>query len=216
MTREQKVARARELREGGALLREIADTMGVAKQTVHAWLADPDLSKQRVRRARYSRPCADCGKPTDGSGGYADPRARCSACAHVHKHETRRWTPERIVEAIQAFHTAHGRPPTAVERLAGRIPDFPSVGTVQDEFGSWNEGICAAGLEPLPSGHKLSDYDSTTRDRALALYRSGLSTHQVGARLGVSGSAVGAWARRAGITRPRSEAQLLRRGRAAA
>jgi hypothetical protein len=62
--RSARVARARELREQGLLLREIGEMMGVSPKTVHVWLADPDGSVARERKRRYhDGVCRDCGDP---------------------------------------------------------------------------------------------------------------------------------------------------------
>ena len=58
--RSGRVARSRELRERGWLLREIAAEMGVVAQTVFAWLDDPDGSNLRARKQRYGGVCVDC------------------------------------------------------------------------------------------------------------------------------------------------------------
>lgn len=58
------------------------------------------------------------------------------------------WTPERIIEAFQAFASEHGRSPKTV--------DLPSIGvsqwTVQDRFGGVPEALDAAGLPRNKSG----------------------------------------------------------------
>lgn len=71
--RSGRVAGARELRERGWLLREIAAEMGVVAQTVFAWLDDPDGSKLRERKQRYGGVCVDA---TSGSDGRARAGAR--------------------------------------------------------------------------------------------------------------------------------------------
>jgi transposase len=64
------------------VLREIAEEMGVAIQTVHDWLSDPDGSKLKARKQRYAGRCVDCGAPTGGHAGRGDKAPkRCQRCA---------------------------------------------------------------------------------------------------------------------------------------
>jgi Homing endonuclease associated repeat len=58
------------------------------------------------------------------------------------------WTPERIVRALQADARRRGRPPRSRDwkRAAGRRR--PSSWTVHEHFGSWDDALEAAGLEP--------------------------------------------------------------------
>lgn len=91
MTRAEKVATARQMREGGALLREIADRFGVSTSTVDAWLNDQDGSKARARKARYRGVCEDCGAPTSGTRSGLDHAPRwCKACGVEHGKEIQR------------------------------------------------------------------------------------------------------------------------------
>lgn len=87
----------------------------------------------------------------------------------------RYWTRDRIVAAIKRWHRQHGEAPRSTdwdvhrarklaelhERLAaewrGRIAKFevgrwPSVRTVREQFGGWNNAIAAAGFEPRSQG----------------------------------------------------------------
>jgi hypothetical protein len=104
----------------------------------------------KCRKTKYSRPCVDCGKPTDGSNGHGPKApARCTVCAHRFEHESRHWTPERIVDAIQRWAAEKGSPPSASRWFKSRPVDYPSIPTVQREFGSWASAIEAAGF-PRP------------------------------------------------------------------
>jgi hypothetical protein len=158
MTRAEKVAEAQRLRGEGLLLREIAERMGSKTGTVHSWLADPDLSKQRARREGYRGTCVDCGKPTDGSNGAAKAPTRCSACTSTHNG---RWGKTGVVEAIQRFADRYGRPPSATdfnphhalklghswraERFYADA-DYPYTANVLYQFGTWNTAVEAAGF----------------------------------------------------------------------
>lgn len=72
------------------------------------------------------------------------------------------WTTERCVAAIRRFYRRNGRPPTIndLERLSRPGPagftrrrkTYPTPRTIQKRFGSFNAGVEAAGLVPLPRG----------------------------------------------------------------
>jgi transposase len=166
--RQRRVAQARGLRAQGLLLREIAAEMGVAVQTVFAWLDDPDGSKLRERKERYRGSCVDCGAPTSGSDGRAKAPARCRACAQRRASEQARWTRASIVAAIGEFDRRYGHPPSSNDwnpvqaRKLGhhaRAERFyadgcwPWSGQVLKVFGRWNDAIRAAGFAPAAPGH---------------------------------------------------------------
>ena len=79
MTRAENVALAQELRAQGLRHREIAERFDVSITTAHSWLSDPDLAKQRARKASYSTPCPECGKLASGSEGRR-PGHLCRDC----------------------------------------------------------------------------------------------------------------------------------------
>ena len=77
------------------------------------------------------------------------------------------WTPDDLIERIQAWNETYGSPPGArdwspsMARKQGRddIAErfeldgcWPHVNTVQRVFGSWNEGVRAAGFTPRRAG----------------------------------------------------------------
>lgn len=115
------------------------------------------------RHTSYSRPCADCGKPT--YSGDANPPERCVPCTARHKMV---WTEGAILTAIRAWAADHGGiPPAATDwspamALTIGHPEkaekfyaddaWPHTSTVQDRFGTWNAAIRAAGLAPRPTG----------------------------------------------------------------
>lgn len=61
------------------------------------------------------------------------------------------WTPERVIEAMQEWDSIHSKPPRTTDwRWLNEFVDghrrWPHVQTVVERFGSWNEGLAAAGL----------------------------------------------------------------------
>ena len=126
----------------------------------------PRWHSDRCRKQTlYAQPCVDCGTETNGSDGRVDV-PRCRPCASaVSGAERKVWTRERIIAALQWWASEFGEPPAIpdlsathsrylgdsaraerAERLihAGHMPHFR---TVVKEFGTWNEGISAAGFE---------------------------------------------------------------------
>lgn len=200
--RADRVREAQQLRAQGLLLREIAEQMGVAVQTVHAYLSDPDLSKLRARQASYAGTCIDCGRPTDGSDGPGKAAERCADCRARYQHEQRRWTPQAIVRAIHEWAAEHGEPPAATDwkadmkrcrrdRPARDAERFPADKTVQAVFGTWNAAIRAAGYTPRRTGHYgRPGEDPKVVAETVRLYRTGLSLVEVGMQLGVSAGCV--------------------------
>jgi hypothetical protein len=64
-----------------------------------------------------------------------------------------RWTDETIVYAITLWYRKHSRPPLTRDwEQAGE--NHPSRQTVVRVFGSWNNGIAAAGFHPRPRGRQ--------------------------------------------------------------
>ena len=83
--------------------------------------------------------CMDCGDRTGSNTAK-----RCQDC---HTVWTTYWTRARVVRALRLWVLEHGTLPTQTEWRASS-PEYPNWGTVRDRFGSWNEGIRAAGFKP--------------------------------------------------------------------
>lgn len=174
-TRAERVLVARHLRALGLTNREIGERLGVKRGTASAYLNDSDLAKQKERRARYSRPCPECGKPMDGSGGVNGYRPeRCDPCQRARQTAERMWTRESVIDAIQRFARLHGRPPAATEWLTRSDPvyGYPSAASVYGlgtkcgggrintnaPFAKWADAIEAAGFpRPRRGGYDRSD-----------------------------------------------------------
>lgn len=157
---------AARLRADGLSTIEIAKRLGVSRSYVRALITDPDGSKESARKKKYGGTCADCGGRTsvrrEGGGAHR----RCQKC--VNKSPDRLyWTKEKIIEAIQLFAKEKGRPPTSKEWLIykgdKRDKRFPNTPTVQIRFGSWSNGIEAAGF-PRPI---IGQYQVSSRQEAV-------------------------------------------------
>lgn len=72
---------------------------------------------------------------------------RCPCCGHT----APGWRAPDIIEALQVWAYAHGRPPRAYE-WANATPNHPADSTVLRVFGTWNGALAAAGLDPRRSG----------------------------------------------------------------
>lgn len=142
-TRLEKIMVARRLAAEGLTQAEVARRMGISRSYAGSLLSDPDDSKRLARRTGYAGTCLDCGTPTK-SNGTSVPSPRCPRCAQ------RKWTPELIAEAIQRWDEQHGHPPSARDWRDGHNPGYPTLHTVQRLFGSWANGIEAAGF-PRPA-----------------------------------------------------------------
>lgn len=164
--------RAEELRRDGLTAREIGETLGISRSYAAELLDDPDGEKGRARKDSYRQPCPHCGEPMTGSYGIAGAPERCAACAAKKQHDEAYWDEARIIATFQEFHRRYGRPPAASDRQAlhpsqasrfspKRIAEtekinreftLPHPGSVVARFGSWNNGLIAAGFEPNRGG----------------------------------------------------------------
>lgn len=178
-TREQRIKRATELWADGWTGVQIAKELGVAKSTAYELLNDPDLSKSRARKDRYATDCIDCGARTNGSSGFRRQAVRCSECHLRKQHEDAYWTRERIIQAIREWTEHFGGPPSATNWNSAAkgfnaakfgTGTYPITGTVQYVFGSWANGIEAAGFpRPQPTGRPPGSVTEAERQHALAL-----------------------------------------------
>jgi AraC-like DNA-binding protein len=147
--RRHAVALARHFREAeGLSIAQIADRLGRSPATVKAYFYDPTGEKARAVKARYQGVCRGCGAYTQQRNGKGDPHAYCKAC-HPGAIE-RRWTRERVLEAMCEWRARHGRLPSSYDwsrtharrRRGEALPrlaagDWPSASVVADVFGRW-------------------------------------------------------------------------------
>jgi AraC-like DNA-binding protein len=106
--RRRGVALARHYREAeGLSIAQIADCLGRSPATIKAYFYDPTGEKARAVKARYQGVCRGCGAYTQPRNGKGDAYAYCKAC---HPGAIgRRWTRERVLDAMRAWQARpHG------------------------------------------------------------------------------------------------------------
>ena len=207
---------------GGVLLHQLLGGWGVSlreftcqgcgttgMQTAQAprrkWCSDR-CRKQTL----YAGTCIDCGAPTNGSDGRGPNAAkRCIPCRLRWQHENARWTKEAIVAAMRSWAVEHGSPPDADDwRVQGGRP-VPSLTTVQYVFGTWSDGLEAAGFPRTPQ--RYPGDDPAVVAETIRLYRDeGLSLSAVAKRMDIT--PMGVWWRleRNGIPRrPQGRQQVV-------
>lgn len=186
-----------EVVEAVALIRQgftgvqAAEVLGIASATFYQRLTDPTDEKNRARKARSNGICVDCGGATNNGGGVLPPK-RCRTCSI--KHQTK-WTRENIIAAIRVWAEEHGSPPTSVQWNTGITPrngdySYPGTPTIQNMFGSWAEGIRAAGFKPArqtPTGHGPGTADLA---ETLRLFEAGWTRQRLAERYGITPQAV--------------------------
>jgi AraC-like DNA-binding protein len=154
--RRRAVALARHYREAeGLSIAQIADRLGRSPATIKAYFYDPAGEKARAVKARYQGVCRGCGAYTQPRNGKGDAYAYCKAC-HPGAIK-RRWTRDRVLDAMRAWQARYGRWPSsydwsstharrrggeALERLMEG--DWPSPSVVTDVYGSWTAARVAA------------------------------------------------------------------------
>jgi hypothetical protein len=127
---------------------ETARRLGRATATVKAYLYDPTGEKAKAVEARYRGYCRNCGADTSPRNGKGDAYLFCRRC---HPGATRRkWTRERVREAMRRWAELYGSPPSsydwsrthaarrgaqALRRLAHG--DWPAPATVSARYGTW-------------------------------------------------------------------------------
>jgi AraC-like DNA-binding protein len=157
--RRRAVALARHFREAeGLSIAQIADRLGRSPATIKAYFYDPTAEKARAVKARYQGVCRGCGAYTQPRNGKGDGYAYCKAC-HPGAIE-RRWTRERVLEAMRRWRASYGQLPSsydwsrtharrrggeALARLAEG--DWPSASVVGGVFGRWAAAREAADSE---------------------------------------------------------------------
>jgi predicted transcriptional regulator len=175
-SRSAREALARQLRERGLRLREIADELGVAISTVDSWLNDPGGERLRARKDSYRGRCERCGAATDGSGGRAQAPRLCSHCFRSQPHSleraqrlgrgasSRRYSDRELLDAVRRADRLGLRTAPGYARHAGER-QLPSMATLIHRFGSWNHARAQAGLPTRASNRR--EYERIETGRCL-------------------------------------------------
>ncbi len=175
-TRANRELEARLLRNQGLLLREIAESMGLAVSTVDAYLNDPGGARLKARKKSYGGECFVCGGPTDGSGGIGRAGDLCRGC--------REWPAEACIEAIKLWAEDHGGVPPTSQQWATADVGHPCSTTVAERCGGWNAALLRAGFS------LRRDVRPETQEWVEDQIRAGVPTVKIAAELGVSVAAI--------------------------
>jgi AcrR family transcriptional regulator len=97
----------------GLSIRQIADRLGRSPATVKAYFYGSTGEKARAVKARYVGVCRSCGAYTQPRNGKGDAYAYCKRC-HPGAIE-RRWTQERVVEAMLEWRSRYRRLPSSYD-----------------------------------------------------------------------------------------------------
>jgi hypothetical protein len=109
LSREQQVQRIESLSRRGLGTEEIPDLVRLACSTVNKYRRDPEGERERARRERYRGRCRSCGRRTSGSDGPGRAPELCLERAPLQR---RRWSDERLLDAIRDWTRLTGAPPT--------------------------------------------------------------------------------------------------------
>ena len=154
--RRRAAALARHYRDAEQLpIVEIARRLGRAPATVKAYLYDPTGAKARAVKARYRGYCRTCGADTSPRNGKGDAYLYCRRCRPGAAQ--RKWTRERVREAMRRWAELYGRAPSSYDwsrthaRRRGaqamrRLErgDWPSAATVSGLYGTWAAAVADA------------------------------------------------------------------------
>lgn len=127
VTREQKIASARAMRDEGHHYRAIGAVLGVEGSTVYKWLhperaADYGYASLESRRASIDRAraeCPTCGQPMGGGSGFPSYQwAGCENCRLIRLRQDRDLRREQIAEMWEA-----GAPGPVIAEALGTTPN---------------------------------------------------------------------------------------------
>jgi hypothetical protein len=149
-------ALARHYRDAEQLpIAEIVRRLGRAPATIKAYLYDPTGEKAKAVKARYRGYCRQCGADTSPRNGKGDAYRYCRRCRPGAAQ--RRWTRERVRDAMRAWAELYGRAPSSYDwsrthaRRRGsqamhRLErgEWPSAATVTDLYGTWTAALANA------------------------------------------------------------------------
>lgn len=181
--RRELAARAQALRDEGKLQREVAEILGLSRSYAAELTSDPLGVKARERKDSYHGVCEGCGAATTGSDGREAAPSLCWDCSHGRQTAERKWSRENVIDAIQRFAAANGRPPTATEWIRGdpangyppRSAVYRSTGHRSNSsapFAKWADAIEAAGFPRPRTGHYQRPAKARPRRQTRHLGRS--------------------------------------------
>jgi IS30 family transposase len=160
-TRKQQTEAIEALAGRGLGSEEIAERLGLARSTVNKYRRDPEGERERARRERYRGRCRGCGRPTRGSDGPGRAPEWCRECAPLQR---RRWSDERLLEAIRDWTRLTGSPPTLYDWSPAHAPAghrgaarylaargrWPNASSIARRFGSLRAAVDAADVGGKP------------------------------------------------------------------
>lgn len=104
---------------------------------------------------------------------------------------------ERLIENLKQFAQELGETPTRAE-MREQGPHNPK--TYRRNFGSWNDALAKAGLEPNHTQTDYSDAEWSSESKLRELYQEKeLSTYEIGERYDVTPATVYHWLKKRGI-----------------
>ncbi len=147
--RRRAVALAHHFREAEGLSNaQIAERLGRPPATIKAYFYDPTGEKARAVKARYVGVCRGCGAYTQPRNGKGDAYPYCKRCRPGAI--KRRWTRERVLEAMLEWRKRYGRLPSSCDwsrtharrrggQALARLNEgkWPSASVVSKLFGGW-------------------------------------------------------------------------------
>ncbi len=173
-------------------------------------------SERCRKRACYTGICERCGATT--YSGVVVPPTVCDACRKRERHETRHWTPERVIAAIRRYADENGGIPPCAPNLMPRKGEskpayLPALMICVREFGSWSASVEAAGFPRPMASHCGRDGEDPELCAAIRRrYEAGESGGRLAREYGCSDTAIYHRIRKAGGTmRTPEEAIALRK-----
>lgn len=108
--------------------------------------------------------CSGCGTETDVTDIVHSPK--CTTLLDVGEKKASDWDEASAIAAMQTWAEDHDGDPPKMEDWRTKTPGCPTYAVVVRLFGSWNEGITAAGLEARPSSRvpALPEREPTARE----------------------------------------------------
>lgn len=146
--RATRVRQIQNLKALGLSNKEIGKKIGLRQDTVRKYARDPEGLDLERSYERLKRPCP-CGRRMIST--------RSAKCCWECNEEAlrarrRRWTPERVIGALQRYYFEQGHIPTQEGMLKYNQGHYCGSQAVANAFGSWSKGLDAAGFPPRPRG----------------------------------------------------------------